>query len=134
MNILTKLKQIDELERGATPGEWRSIPGDSFHAYPFVYSQCKKLMLNLDDDSVVKGYPGNDSDAAFIAQSRNAYPEMSEFIKETVKLIKRAENWADAIDCGPDIKQWCLEFLNKYDLTEKGDDSTGNQKNQWGMP
>ena len=114
MNILTKLKQIDELERGATPKPWKAGRADmeSFHLSGIPFKNIYLPDKDEHGDSVIECRTfAPIQDAHLIENMRNAYPEMSAFIKGAVELIGQIK-WAN----NDSLQQQAKDFLKKHGL------------------
>lgn len=107
MGKLTEyLEKLKALEARATPGEWVSVPGDSWCAFPSVcigerderglFHRHLVFEDHYDEEcenrhDCPKSFPGRDENATFIAASRNAFPKLIEALEEAVGALEEIQ-------------------------------------------
>ena len=75
-SLKSKLEELDRLEKKATPGEW--FNNKDYRVITFKSSDVERYL----------GKAATIRDRDFIAASRNAYPDLSEFFWKVVKLLE----------------------------------------------
>lgn len=108
MSLTKTIDKVLELEGKATPGLWRGIEGDTYHAYGilFEHGDSDRQIARFEDEDEM---PRGEKDATFIAFTRNHIKQMALALKEAFALIRNGAG------CEHSHRETDRAWLDKWD-------------------